>query len=350
MPPISQQGAGKFWGVDRAFRRRFGDRILNPKVGYAIGVKGDRSDNDERSDTSDTAVAAEPTTGDASTSSLQPAAMPTASGASPSPQLTQETQVLQFDYSPVDLAYDDILDLFFRIHDPLSPSQQGQYYGSEYRSVIFTHSPAQRSAALRFIQDRVAPTWGRLGPVITAVEALHSFEPSGDPDDFDWHTKHPDAVGDRDPCRLPVEVTWAEIEERVRHATALPETEDEDEDAEPEPFPDPDGLSQAVEVPRANLLAARRQQKEQEEARRQLAQQERLRDRGVASAAESVTEPEREPEPEQSGKYRVGYVTAHGTEDGLAEVLASLKPKLIHVFQENSAKARRQKRKFAESG
>ncbi|KAJ1563171.1 hypothetical protein HK405_010817 [Cladochytrium tenue] len=122
------------------------------------------------------------------------------------------------------------------------------------------------------------------------------------------------------------------------------------DDAEPEPFPDPDGLSQAVEVPRASLLAARRQQKEQEEVRQQLAKQELQRDRGVASAAEPETEPEPDPEPEQPGKYRVGYVTAHGTEDGLAEVLASLKPKLIHVFQENAAKARRQKRKFAESG
>jgi methionine-S-sulfoxide reductase len=90
---------------------------------------------------------------------------------------TGHAESLQIAFDPSKISYDDILDFFFRLHDPTTANRQGNDVGTQYRSAIFYHDEAQRDAAQRAIQ-RAQPKWSR--PVVTEVVAFTSFYPAED--------------------------------------------------------------------------------------------------------------------------------------------------------------------------
>ena len=61
--------------------------------------------------------------------------------------MTGHAEVVQLTFDRAVLPYRDLLELFFAFHDPTTPDQQGPDVGSQYRSVIFTHSPEQLTTA-----------------------------------------------------------------------------------------------------------------------------------------------------------------------------------------------------------
>jgi peptide-methionine (S)-S-oxide reductase len=61
---------------------------------------------------------------------------------------TGHAEAVQVSYDPAQLSYEELLDAFWKIHDPTTPNRQGADVGRQYRSVIFCHSPAQEAAAL----------------------------------------------------------------------------------------------------------------------------------------------------------------------------------------------------------
>lgn len=63
---------------------------------------------------------------------------------------TGHAEVVQLTYDPETIEYLDLLDYFFRMHDPTTPNQQGPNIGSQYRSVIFAHDEEQKRLALDF--------------------------------------------------------------------------------------------------------------------------------------------------------------------------------------------------------
>jgi methionine-S-sulfoxide reductase len=90
---------------------------------------------------------------------------------------TGHAESLQIEFDPSKISYDDILDFFFRLHDPTTANRQGNDIGTQYRSAIFYHDEAQRDAAQRAIQ-RAQPKWSR--PVVTEVVAFTNFYPAED--------------------------------------------------------------------------------------------------------------------------------------------------------------------------
>jgi peptide-methionine (S)-S-oxide reductase len=66
---------------------------------------------------------------------------------------TGHAEVVKLQFDPARIGYGDILEIFFSIHDPTQLNRQGNDVGTQYRSVIFTHSDAQRDAALQAIRD-----------------------------------------------------------------------------------------------------------------------------------------------------------------------------------------------------
>ncbi len=60
---------------------------------------------------------------------------------------TGHAEVVQVSYDPQQVSYDELLDLFWRIHNPTTKNRQGLDFGSQYRSVIFFHDEAQKAAA-----------------------------------------------------------------------------------------------------------------------------------------------------------------------------------------------------------
>lgn len=92
---------------------------------------------------------------------------------------TGHAEVVQITYDPAVISFDDLLNVFFTIHDPTTLNRQGADVGTQYRSVIFTHNEAQREAALAAIKTVDAQgLWSN--PIVTEVKPLEVFFPAED--------------------------------------------------------------------------------------------------------------------------------------------------------------------------
>ena len=132
-------GAGCFWGVEADFRKI--DGVTRSTVGYLGGT-------------------------------LQhPSYEQVCTGS------TGHAEVVQVEFDPDVVAFDVLLDLFWKIHDPTQLNRQGPDVGAQYRSAIFFHSPEQEKAA-RASKERAQDRFNR--PVVTEVTEASTFYPAED--------------------------------------------------------------------------------------------------------------------------------------------------------------------------
>lgn len=100
-------------------------------------------------------------------------------GATPNPSYqavctgeTGHAEVVQMTFNPEIISFDDLLRVFFAIHDPTTLNRQGADIGTQYRSAIFYHSEKQKETAERVIVE-LAPQWSN--PIVTEVTPLETF-------------------------------------------------------------------------------------------------------------------------------------------------------------------------------
>lgn len=90
---------------------------------------------------------------------------------------TGHAEVVQVTFDPDEVSFEDLLDVFFSIHDPTTLDRQGADVGTQYRSAIFTHDERQREIAERKIAELDAD-----GPwddaIVTEVAPLDEFHPA----------------------------------------------------------------------------------------------------------------------------------------------------------------------------
>jgi peptide-methionine (S)-S-oxide reductase len=87
---------------------------------------------------------------------------------------TGHAEVVQVEYDPGAISYEQLLDAFWEMHDPTQLNRQGPDVGDQYRSVIFFHTPEQQQAAVAGKEALEASgTFNR--PVVTVIEPAPTF-------------------------------------------------------------------------------------------------------------------------------------------------------------------------------
>ncbi len=87
---------------------------------------------------------------------------------------TGHAEVVQVTFESAEVGYDDILRIFFTVHDPTTLNRQGNDVGTQYRSAIFTHSEAQEATA-RAVMAEMADLNIWSNPIVTQIEPLETF-------------------------------------------------------------------------------------------------------------------------------------------------------------------------------
>jgi peptide-methionine (S)-S-oxide reductase len=92
---------------------------------------------------------------------------------------TGHAEVVQIAYDPSIVSYDELLKIFFTIHDPTTLNRQGYDVGTQYRSAIYYHNAEQKAIAQKVIAEiTAAKIWD--DPIVTEVTALPTFYPAED--------------------------------------------------------------------------------------------------------------------------------------------------------------------------
>lgn len=85
---------------------------------------------------------------------------------------TGHAEVVRVHFDPAIVSYREILEVFFTIHDPTTLNRQGNDVGTQYRSVIFTHS-AEQMATARQVMAEMAHVWD--APIVTELADAPEF-------------------------------------------------------------------------------------------------------------------------------------------------------------------------------
>jgi peptide-methionine (S)-S-oxide reductase len=129
-------GAGCFWGVEAVFRQING--VKDAIAGYAGGKTQNPTYEDVCRDE------------------------------------TGHAEVVEMVFDPLEVSYAELLDVFWRSHDPTARNRQGPDVGSQYRSVVFYHSPEQKAAAEAKLAELEKS--GRFRrPIVTQIESAPPF-------------------------------------------------------------------------------------------------------------------------------------------------------------------------------
>ncbi len=134
-------GAGCFWQVEAAFRRL--DGVTATAVGYAGGHTDSPTYEDVCSHT------------------------------------TGHAEVVEVTYDSDRISYDELLERFWRLHDPTQRNRQGPDVGSQYRSAIFVHTPEQEAKA-RASKEALAKSGRLRRPIVTEIVPAPDFHMAED--------------------------------------------------------------------------------------------------------------------------------------------------------------------------
>jgi peptide-methionine (S)-S-oxide reductase len=129
-------GAGCFWGVEAAFRQIKG--VKTTAVGYMGGKLKDPTYQDVCTDR------------------------------------TGHAEVVHVEFDPSEVSYEELLRVFWDNHDPTTLNRQGPDTGTQYRSVVFYHTPEQQAAA-QVSKEALEKSGRYKRPIVTEISAAPEF-------------------------------------------------------------------------------------------------------------------------------------------------------------------------------
>jgi peptide-methionine (S)-S-oxide reductase len=121
---------------------------------------------------------------------------------------TGHAEVVQVEFDPGVISFEDILHVFFSVHDPTTRDRQGADVGTQYRSAIFYHSAEQQATAKRVIQEiEGSGVWGR--PIVTDVAPFTRFYPAEA-----YHHRYYEQNPEQGYCRVVIAPKVAKFREK----------------------------------------------------------------------------------------------------------------------------------------
>lgn len=118
-----------------------------------------------------------------------------AGGSLPNPSYEQvcggasgHAEVVRLEFDPAVVSYRALLEIFFTMHDPTTLNRQGNDVGTQYRSVIFHHSPEQRECAKKVLAE-MANVWD--APIVTQCLPIAAYHRAEDGHQ-NYYRRHPD--------------------------------------------------------------------------------------------------------------------------------------------------------------
>jgi peptide-methionine (S)-S-oxide reductase len=87
---------------------------------------------------------------------------------------TGHAECLQIVYDPAKISFKDLLEVFWKVHDPTTLNRQGNDIGTQYRSVIFYHNDEQKQLAEKYKKD-LNTSGAYSNPIVTEISALPTF-------------------------------------------------------------------------------------------------------------------------------------------------------------------------------
>lgn len=152
--------AGCFWGVESVFRELIGKGVVSTRVGYTGGHFRDPSYEE------------------------------VCSGR------TGHAEAVEVEYDPSKISYNDLLNIFWAIHDPTTLNRQGHDVGAQYRSAIFYHTPYQEKAALES-KERLNASPQYKGRIVTEITQAGDFYPAEE-----YHQRYYEKKGIEPACHI----------------------------------------------------------------------------------------------------------------------------------------------------
>ncbi len=128
--------AGCFWGVEEAFRQIKG--VISTTVGYTGGSFENPRYEDVCTDR------------------------------------TGHAEAVQVEYDPSMVSYEELLELFWKVHDPTTLNRQGPDVGSRYRSAVFFHTSEQEAVA-RALKEKLQASGIYKRPIVTEITPASTF-------------------------------------------------------------------------------------------------------------------------------------------------------------------------------
>jgi peptide-methionine (S)-S-oxide reductase len=102
---------------------------------------------------------------------------------------TGHAEVTRIRFRRDEISFEDLLAIFFTIHDPTTPDRQGGDVGPQYRSIILFGSPEQEATARKVIEEVAEPMFD--DPVVTQLEPLGEFYPA-EAEHYDYYNRNPE--------------------------------------------------------------------------------------------------------------------------------------------------------------
>ncbi|WP_081436869.1 peptide-methionine (S)-S-oxide reductase MsrA [Pedobacter heparinus] len=111
---------------------------------------------------------------------------------------TGHAEVIELTYDPLKIKYDELLEVFWKSHDPTTLNRQGADIGTQYRSVVFYHNDEQKQTAEKYKKElNASNAYGK--PVVTAIEKAAPFYKAEN-----YHQDYFNKNGSQPYCRMVI--------------------------------------------------------------------------------------------------------------------------------------------------